>query len=93
VREPFAESVTTRFNEWLMDKAKAHAQQSTINHQPAAPLFTLEQLQWLNFIRDHIATSLSIEPDDFDYAPSANVAGWAKPISCLVKSYRGCWMN
>ena len=38
VLEPFAESVTTRFNEWLMDKAKAASQLSTINSQPAAPV-------------------------------------------------------
>jgi type I restriction enzyme R subunit len=78
VLEPFAESVTTRFNEWLMDKAKAHAQQSTINHQPAGPVFTPEQLSWLNLIRDHIATSLSIEPDDFDYAPFSQRGGLGK---------------
>jgi type I restriction enzyme, R subunit len=78
VLEPFAESVTTRFNEWLMDKAQAHAQQSTINNQPAGPVFTPEQLSWLNLIRDHIATSLSIEPDDFDYAPFSQRGGLGK---------------
>jgi four helix bundle suffix protein len=54
VLAPFADSVSERFNEWLMDKAKA------------GTVFTPEQLAWLNLIRDHIATSLSIEPDDFD---------------------------
>ena len=66
VLTPFADSVSERFNEWLMDKAKAASQLSTINSQPAAPVFTPEQLSWLNLIRDHIATSLSIEPDDFE---------------------------
>jgi type I restriction enzyme R subunit len=78
VLEPFAESVTKRFSKWLTDKAKAYAEQSTINDQPAAPLFTPEQLQWLNLIRDHIATSLSIEPDDFDYAPFSQRGGLGK---------------
>jgi type I restriction enzyme, R subunit len=66
VLEPFAESVTTRFNEWLMDKAKAGLN------------FTPDQLTWLNLIRDHIATSLSIEPDDFDYAPFNQRGGLGK---------------
>ncbi|MDB6112858.1 MAG: type site-specific deoxyribonuclease [Pedosphaera sp.] len=66
VLEPFAESVTTRFNEWLMDKAKANV------------TFAPEQLGWLNLIRDHIATSLSIEPDDFDYAPFSQRGGLGK---------------
>ncbi len=66
VLEPFAESVTTRFNEWLMDKAKAGVS------------FTPDQLAWLNLICDHIATSLSIEPDDFDYAPFSQRGGLGK---------------
>lgn len=66
VLEPFAESVTTRFNEWLMDKAKAGV------------TFSGDQLAWLNLIRDHIATSLSIEPDDFDYAPFSQRGGLGK---------------
>jgi type I restriction enzyme R subunit len=63
VLEPFAASVNERFNEWLMDKAKAGV------------TFTADQLSWLNLIRDHIATSLSIEPDDFDYAPFSQRGG------------------
>ncbi|MGC3958428.1 MAG: type I restriction-modification enzyme R subunit C-terminal domain-containing protein [Verrucomicrobiota bacterium] len=66
VLEPFAESVTARFNEWLMDKAKAGVK------------FSADQLVWLNLIRDHIATSLSIEPDDFDYAPFSQRGGLGK---------------
>jgi type I restriction enzyme, R subunit len=66
VLEPFAESVTTRFNEWLMDKAKAGVK------------FDSDQLAWLNLIRDHIATSLSIDQDDFDYAPFSQRGGLGK---------------
>ncbi len=36
--------------------------------------FTTEQHKWLDAIKDHIASSLSIEQDDFDYAPF-NVMG------------------
>lgn len=64
--EPFAESVNVRFDEWLMDKANAGV------------TFTPEQLAWLALIRDHIATSLSIEPEDFDYAPFSQQGGLGK---------------
>ena len=66
VLEPFADSVTTRFNEWLMDKAKAGVK------------FNPDQLAWLNLIRDHIATSLSIEPDDFEFTPFVEKGGLGK---------------
>ena len=66
VLKPFVESVHERFAEWLMDKA----QEKTT--------FSSDQLAWLNLIRDHIATSLSIEPDDFDYAPFAQKGGLGK---------------
>ena len=66
VLKPFAESVDERFNEWLMNKASAGIK------------FTPDQLAWLNLIRDHIATSLSIEPDDFEYAPFSQRGGLGK---------------
>ena len=66
VLEPFAESVTTRFNEWLMDKAKAGVK------------FSADQLAWLGLIRDHIATSLSIDPEDFEFAPFNQRGGLGK---------------
>jgi len=66
VLEPFAESVTTRFNEWLMDKAQAGV------------TFAPEQLAWLNLIRDHIATSLSIEPEDLELSPFSQRGGLGK---------------
>jgi type I restriction enzyme R subunit len=64
--KPFADSVHERFSEWLMDKAKAGIS------------FGADQLAWLNLIRDHIATSLSIEFEDFDYAPFAQQGGLGK---------------
>ncbi len=63
---PFAESVGERYNEWRMDKAKA------------GTTFTSDQAAWLDLIRDHIATSLSIEPEDFDYAPFSQRGGLGK---------------
>ena len=66
VLAPFADSVSERFNEWLMDKAKAGA------------AFTPEQLAWLNLIRDHIATAISIEPEDLELSPFNQRGGLGK---------------
>jgi type I restriction enzyme R subunit len=60
---PHAELVRFRFNLWL------HEQQSD------GRTFTLEEGRWLEMIRDHIATSLSIEPDDFDLDPFVQEGG------------------
>jgi type I restriction enzyme R subunit len=66
VLEPFADSVRIRFDSWLTQKT-----QNGI-------LFTADQQTWLQLIRDHIATSLSIDPDDFGYAPFAQRGGLGK---------------
>jgi type I restriction enzyme, R subunit len=66
VLAPFADSVSERFDEWLIDTTAS------------GTAFTTEQLAWLHLIRDHIATSLSIEPDDFEYAPFSQRGGLGK---------------
>jgi type I site-specific restriction endonuclease len=66
VLAPFADSVSERFNEWLMDKAKAGVK------------FSAEQLAWLNLIRDHIATAISIEPEDLELSPFNQRGGLGK---------------
>jgi type I restriction enzyme R subunit len=63
---PFQEDVKTRFASWL-------AQQ-----QSAGKSFAPDQIQWLEAIRDHIATSLALEMDDFDYTPFAQKGGLGK---------------
>jgi type I restriction enzyme R subunit len=63
---PYPAHVETRFAAWL-----AH-QESTGRR------FTPEQCRWLEAIRDHVATSLRIDPDDFDYAPFAQNGGLGK---------------
>ena len=56
-----------RFDSWLKSKSESisRTHPSSLTLQP----FSAEQLSSLHLIRDHIATSLSIEPDDSDYAP------------------------
>ena len=66
VLAPFADSVTERFNEWLMDKAKAGVK------------YTADQLAWLNLIRDHIATAISIEREDLELSPFNQLGGLGK---------------
>ncbi len=66
VLTPFADSVTERFNEWLMDKAKAGV------------TFSGEKLAWLNLICDHIATAISIEPEDLELSPFNQRGGLGK---------------
>jgi len=63
VLAPFPDSVKARFDNWL-------ARQETLGQR-----FTPEQRQWLELIAEHIATSLSIEAQDFSHAPFSQRGG------------------
>jgi len=63
---PFPETVQGRFATWL-------AQQENRGRR-----FTDDQRQWLTLVRDHIAGSLAIELEDFDYAPFSQRGGMGK---------------
>lgn len=63
VLRPFGESVEDRFAAWVSSQ------------QTAGRVFTEEEMKWLSMIRDHVATSLTIEPDDFEVAPFAQAGG------------------
>ena len=54
---PVAREVKARYREWLAEKE--HLGQT----------FTPAQRKWLDAIKDHIASSLRIEPDDFEDVP------------------------
>ena len=54
---PFGETVDDRFAAWLSAQ------------QQAGRTFSAEERRWLEMIRDHIAASLTIEPEDFELAP------------------------
>ena len=43
--------------------------------ESAGRTFSGEQRRWLDMVRDHIATSMTIEPDDFDLDPFAQEGG------------------
>jgi len=63
---PFKDVVFARFEKWLSDQEE-HGRK-----------FTEEQRQWLTAIRDHIAASVSIEPDDFELSPFSQWGGLGK---------------
>jgi type I restriction enzyme, R subunit len=66
VLEPFADSVKQRFEAWVAAKAAA------------GTAFTEEQRAWLDLIREHIATNVTIETDDFDHSPFNQRGGLGK---------------
>jgi len=63
VLAPFSETVNDRFAHWLSSQ------------ETAGSVFTPEQRQWLTMIRDHIAASLTVEPEDFEYVPFSERGG------------------
>ena len=60
VLEPYPDLVARRFEEWMSRREGG---------------FTVEQVEWLRMIKDHIAASLTIEPEDFSYAPFSDRGG------------------
>lgn len=54
---PFPTLVEQKFNEWIDEQKKLGI------------IYTKEQLEWLNMIKGHIATSLKINTDDFEDVP------------------------
>lgn len=58
VLEPYATAVEQRFAAWLVEQ-----------EQRRRKPFTLEQRQWLEMIRDHVAAALVIDQEAFDDVP------------------------
>lgn len=65
---PFKEKVDERFRQWI-------AQQENNGRR-----FTAEQMQWLEAMRDHIAGSVELEMDDFEYTPFSERGGAARAM-------------
>ena len=63
VLEPFPLTVEARFRLWLAEQLETGRQ------------FTSEQIEWLASIKDHIAASLRIEMEDFEYTPFHEMGG------------------
>ena len=63
---PYPQHVAERFQTWLLQQ------------QNAGREFTPEQVAWLERIRDHVAASLAISANDFDYTPFVEQGGIGK---------------
>ncbi|MDQ2906185.1 MAG: DEAD/DEAH box helicase family protein [Chloroflexota bacterium] len=67
VLEPYTASVRRRFAAWLAEQEQRRARP-----------FTAEERLWLEMVRDRIASSLSIETNDFDLDPFIQRGGLGK---------------
>jgi type I restriction enzyme R subunit len=72
---PFADKVNYNFMQW------------TLKRNAGAVHFTDEQMEWLRLIRDHIATSLSIEQEDLDLNPFDHKGGLGRFYDVFGDSY------
>jgi type I restriction enzyme R subunit len=63
VLEPFPEHVKERFEDWIRGQ------------EGGGRKFTPEQREWLELMRDHIAGSLAIDAEAFEYAPFSQKGG------------------
>ena len=72
---PFADKVNYNFMQW------------TLRRNAGAVHFTDEQMQWLRLIKDHIATSLSIEPSDLGLSPFDRKGGLGRFYEVFGEQY------
>ncbi|HVU85890.1 MAG TPA: DEAD/DEAH box helicase family protein [Pirellulales bacterium] len=63
---PMLVTVDERYRKWLADK------------EASGVTFTANQRRWLDAIKDHIASSLSIEQEDLDEVPFNQIGGLGK---------------
>ena len=72
---PFADKVNYNFMQW------------TLRRNAGAVHFTDEQMEWLRMIKDHIASSLSIEPDDLELSPFDHKGGLGRFYEVFGDNY------
>lgn len=72
---PFADKVNYNFMQW------------TLKRNAGAVHFTDEQMEWLRLIKDHIATSLSIESGDLDLNPFDHRGGLGRFYDVFGDNY------
>ncbi len=75
---PYTQIVNQRFTDWLQQ------QQTSDSHSP----FSEDHLDWLHMIKDHIATSAAIEPNDFEDVPFNQKGGLAKARKLFGKELK-----
>ena len=72
---PFAERVSYNFQQW------------SFRRNAGAVHFTEEQMEWLRLIKDHIAASLSVEPEDLDLSPFDRKGGLGRFYEVFGEKY------
>ena len=72
---PFADKVNYNFMQW------------TLKRNAGAVHFTEEQMEWLRLVKDHIASSLSIVPDDLELHPFDRKGGLGRFYEVFGDSY------
>lgn len=78
---PFADRVNYNFMQW------------TLRKNAGAVHFSEEQMEWLRLIKDHIITSLSIEPSDLDLTPFDRRGGLAAFYDAFGDEYEKILME
>jgi type I restriction enzyme R subunit len=73
---PYPERVRERYEAWLLQQ------------ENAGRTFNPEQRAWLDRIRDHVAASLAIAPDDFGYTPFVEHGGLGKAVQVFGPEFR-----
>jgi type I restriction enzyme R subunit len=71
---PFRDQVDERFAAWLREQ------------EQRGVAFTVEQRQWLTWMKDNIVGELGITPDSFDYTPFAEHGGIGKAVQVFGDS-------
>lgn len=74
---PYRELVEQRFEGWLAQQRQAGTE------------FTPEQQRWLEMIRDHVASSLSIGIDDLELAPFTQHGGVGRAVQLFGRDVDG----
>lgn len=77
VLQPFTETVNERFSVWIAGQ------------EQLGKKFTPVQIEWLAMIKDHIATSLTIDIEDFELAPFYEKGGLAKVYKLFGEDLNG----
>ena len=79
--QPFAETVNYNFMRW------------TLKRNAGAVHFSEEQMEWLRLVKDHIAVSLSIEPEDLDLNPFDRKGGLGRFYEVFGEQYEEILME
>jgi type I restriction enzyme R subunit len=74
---PSKERIHRNFQRWVMDAHKGDGQK-----------FTEAQMDWLRMFRDHVVTSLRVEPEDLDHAPFNAYGGLGKVYQLFGENYQ-----